>query len=165
MMLPALMAWPPYIFTPRRLLSESRPLRVLPPAFLCAMCQILQKGILGLDAGDFDFSEPLAVALTLHVMLTATELDDADLVVTALADHFGSHLGTVYDRRTDLDVVAIGDQQDAIESQGFASGDFQLLDLQEFTFGDFVLLATGNNYCVHGSSPLNLLTRRFMEIA
>jgi hypothetical protein len=28
---------PPNFFTPRRLLCDSRPLRVLPPAFLCAM--------------------------------------------------------------------------------------------------------------------------------
>src|SRR5690606_4185932 len=37
MMLPASIAWPPYIFTPRYLGLESRPLRVEPPAFLCAM--------------------------------------------------------------------------------------------------------------------------------
>jgi hypothetical protein len=28
---------PPYFFTPSRLPAESRPLRELPPAFLCAM--------------------------------------------------------------------------------------------------------------------------------
>src|SRR4051794_16828866 len=36
-MLPARAAWPPNNFTPRRLLSLSRPLRELPPAFLCAI--------------------------------------------------------------------------------------------------------------------------------
>src|SRR5829696_4098654 len=37
MMLPARAACPPKSFTPRRLLSLSRPLRLEPPAFLCAM--------------------------------------------------------------------------------------------------------------------------------
>src|SRR4051794_40301819 len=37
MMLPARACWPPNSFTPRRLLSLSRPLRDEPPAFLCAM--------------------------------------------------------------------------------------------------------------------------------
>ena len=55
------------------------------------------------------------------------------------------------------------DQQNAIESHGFASGDFQFFDLEEFTFSDFVLLAAGNDYCVrHGISPIILLTQRFI---
>src|SRR6478736_2971221 len=37
MILPARADWPPNSFTPRRLLSLSRPLRDEPPAFLCAM--------------------------------------------------------------------------------------------------------------------------------
>src|SRR6187431_1834837 len=36
-MLPARADWPPNNLTPRRLLSLSRPLRELPPAFLCAI--------------------------------------------------------------------------------------------------------------------------------
>src|SRR5690606_29872409 len=163
MMLPALTAWPPNSFTPRRLLSESRPLRVEPPAFLCAMSQILLKES-GLDASDLDFGEPLTVALTLHVVLAATELDDGDLVVAALTDHFSSDLGAFDDRSADLDVVAVADQQHAVKIDGFAGGDFQLLDLQEFTFGDLVLFATGNDYSVHGCSPLILLTQRLIGI-
>src|SRR5690606_34235451 len=162
MMLPALTAWPPNSFTPRRLLSESRPLRVEPPAFLCAMSQILLKES-GLDASDLDFGEPLTVALALHVVLAATELDDGHLVMAALADHFGSDLGASHNRSTDLDVVAVANQQHAVEADGFAGGDFQLLDLQEFTFGDFVLFATGNDYSVHGISPLILLTQRLIR--
>src|SRR5262249_56531460 len=37
MMLPAGTSWPPKRFTPRRWPGESRPLRELPPAFLCAI--------------------------------------------------------------------------------------------------------------------------------
>jgi hypothetical protein len=132
------------------------------------MSQYSYKGIgadeSGLDTGDFDLSEPLTVALTLHVVLTTAELDDAHFVVTTLRNDFGNHFSAVYDRSADLNVVAIADQQNAIESHGFASGDFELLDLEEFAFGDFVLLATSNNYCVHGKSPLILLTQRFRKV-
>src|SRR5438067_3508233 len=44
MMLPARAAWPPNSFTPRRLLSLSRPLRDEPPAFLCAMSNYFALG-------------------------------------------------------------------------------------------------------------------------
>src|SRR4029077_11610232 len=37
MILPASTSWPPYFLTPRRRPALSRPLRELPPAFLCAM--------------------------------------------------------------------------------------------------------------------------------
>src|SRR5438309_11397943 len=40
MMLPARTDCPPNFFTPRRLLSLSRPLRDEPPAFLCAMTKL-----------------------------------------------------------------------------------------------------------------------------
>jgi hypothetical protein len=35
---PAVIASPPYALTPSRFECESRPLRELPPAFLCAIC-------------------------------------------------------------------------------------------------------------------------------
>jgi hypothetical protein len=118
------------------------------------MSQILLKG-LSLDASDLDFSEPLTVALTLHVVLAAAELDDGHFVVTTLGNHLSNDLGAVNNRSADFYVVAIADQQNAIERDGFASGDFQLLDLEEFTLGDFVLLATGNDYSVHGNISVN----------
>src|SRR5690606_35094115 len=43
MMLPASTASPPNFFTPRRLDSESRPLREEPPAFLCAIGVLLKS--------------------------------------------------------------------------------------------------------------------------
>jgi hypothetical protein len=132
------------------------------------MSQYSYKGIgadeSGLDAGDFDLSEPLTVALTLHVVLTTAELDDAHFVVTALRNDFGNHFGAVNDRSTDLDIITIGDQQNAVEGDGFTGSDFEFLDFQELAFGNFVLLATGNNYCVHGKSPLILLTQRFSSM-
>src|SRR5690606_2966717 len=41
MMLPPTTSWPPNFFTPRRRPAESRPLRELPPAFLCAISNYL----------------------------------------------------------------------------------------------------------------------------
>src|SRR5688572_30780311 len=40
-MLPPTTSWPPNFFTPRRRPAESRPLRELPPAFLCAISNYL----------------------------------------------------------------------------------------------------------------------------
>src|SRR5438874_6838155 len=45
MILPARADWPPNNFTPRRLLSLSRPLRDEPPAFLCAMSNYFAFGV------------------------------------------------------------------------------------------------------------------------
>src|SRR4051794_38231453 len=45
MMLPARTFSPPNFFTPRRLLSLSRPLRDEPPAFLCAMSNYFAFGL------------------------------------------------------------------------------------------------------------------------
>src|SRR4051812_624826 len=54
-MLPPTTSWPPNFFTPRRRPAESRPLRELPPAFLCAisnyllllLSRLLGRGLLG----------------------------------------------------------------------------------------------------------------------
>src|SRR5919112_6713933 len=60
-MLPARAAWPPNSLTPRRLLSLSRPLRELPPAFLCAIVNYFALG--GLDFVAVDFVAGLAAPL------------------------------------------------------------------------------------------------------
>src|ERR687894_1441068 len=59
MILPARAAWPPNNLTPSRLLSLSRPLRELPPAFLCAIVDYF--ALVGLDLVDFS-AAPLAGA-------------------------------------------------------------------------------------------------------
>src|SRR6185437_16147946 len=74
MMLPGMTASPPNFFTPRRLDSESRPLRDEPPAFLCAIglllqssnllvfrrgCSLLRRGLLGGLLGGFRFGGSL----------------------------------------------------------------------------------------------------------
>src|SRR5436190_22081016 len=63
-MLPGMTASPPKTFTPRCCSGESRPLRLEPCPFLCAMFQISCEGrcALSLDPGDLQLGERLAVA-------------------------------------------------------------------------------------------------------
>src|SRR6187402_3829892 len=51
-MLPPTTSWPPNFFTPRRRPAESRPLRELPPAFLCAISNYLLLLVAGLRSGS-----------------------------------------------------------------------------------------------------------------
>ena len=83
--------------------------------------------------------------------------------MTTLGDHFSLDGCASNNRCADVHVVAIGDQQNAVKSHGFASSDFQFFDLQVFTFSDLVLLTAGNDYCVHGISPIILLTQLFIR--
>src|SRR5215813_7958442 len=59
-MLPAGTTWPPKRFTPRRWPGESRPLRELPPAFLCAIALLL-LGLRGLGLGGLRLRLGLAL--------------------------------------------------------------------------------------------------------
>src|SRR5689334_6269782 len=77
MMLPARADWPPNNFTPRRLLSLSRPLRDEPPAFLCAM------------SNYFAFGDFLAAALA----GAAFFVDGVSALAFGAAAFFGAALG------------------------------------------------------------------------
>ena len=66
--------------------SESRPLRVLPAAFLCAMLKNLC-----LDIGNFDFSITLTVPGLGARMLTPAEFNNFHLVAATLNHDFGRH--------------------------------------------------------------------------
>src|SRR6476659_7048217 len=100
MISPAPTTWPPYRFTPRRWEFESRPLRVDDAPFLCAMgclpCDECLSGRSrvgsGLDAGDLDASELLAVTLALAVAGLVLELHDRDLRPLLRLDELGRDL-------------------------------------------------------------------------
>src|SRR5271169_5858767 len=72
---PAFAVWPPYTFTPRRCPLLSRPLRVLPCPFLCAMT--LRSGF---DLGHADGGELLAMALVAAIVLAPLLLVHQDLL-------------------------------------------------------------------------------------
>src|SRR3989337_2782686 len=89
---PALTCSPPYTLTPRRLDCESRPLRELPPAFLCAMFRSPCSGS-GDDVVDPDLGVVLAVPLRFLEMLAPPQLEDLDLVAAAVAEDGGRDFG------------------------------------------------------------------------
>src|SRR5258706_6278277 len=95
-MLPAFTCSPPNTLTPRRCEFESRPLRVEPPPFLCAMG-------LSLNRGDLDGREVLPVTVLALVALAPPELEhDEPLAAIVLEDlclHLRPHDGGFADLR------------------------------------------------------------------
>src|SRR5690606_7434827 len=87
----------------------------------------------------------------LHVVLAATELDDADLLRTALGHHFCSDLAAFHVGSTNFDGLAFANHQHLVEADYFTCLCFQLLQLEGFTLHHTVLLATTFNYRVHKS--------------
>ena len=58
------------------------------------------------------------------------------------------------DRAADAGVVAVGDEQDAVEGDRLAGLDVEELDLELGADLDAILLPAGLDDCVHGSSGL-----------
>src|SRR5688572_25530743 len=86
MISPPVTVWPAKTFTPRRFAFESRPLRLEPRPFLCA----ISLGPL-LDAGDAQPRELLPVARRALVAPLRLELEDADLGPALVAEDLGLH--------------------------------------------------------------------------
>src|ERR671932_518650 len=83
MISPPVTAWPANTFTPRRFALESRPLRLEPRPFLCAM-ELLPP--LPADARDPDPRELLAVTGAALVAALGLELEHAQLRAPLVAD-------------------------------------------------------------------------------
>src|SRR5262245_704649 len=81
---PPVATWPAKTFTPRRLAFESRPLREEPRPFLCAIPELS----LGLDRGDLDAREFLAVPGAALVAALGLELEHAQLGAALVGDDF-----------------------------------------------------------------------------
>lgn len=90
----------------------------------------------------------LTVSLTLHVVLAATELDDAHLVGAAVGHDLGGDRGALQ-RIAQLDAIAIAQHQDGVELDLVASFDFELFHAERFALRDAVLLTAGYQNCVH----------------
>src|SRR6185436_2140060 len=97
---PAVTASPANRLTPRIFGSESRPLRVEPFPFLCAMA-------LSLDRRDLHRGVVLSMPVLADVVLAAAKLEDHQLVAAALLDDLAGDLGTGNRRLADRDVAAI----------------------------------------------------------
>src|SRR5690349_15217267 len=99
MMLPALTVWPAKILTPRRLPTVSRPLRLLPCPFLCAIARASD------DLGHADGRLVLPVTAAPAKVLPALLLVDEDSRAAVLSHDHAGHACSVDERRSDLDVA------------------------------------------------------------
>src|SRR5690349_858494 len=93
-MLPARAIWPAYTLMPRRCPWLSRPFRLLPWPFLCAIAPIRLCGCRGtaeLDPGHADDGELLPMPLAPAVVLPPLLLVDEDLLRFLLADDLADH--------------------------------------------------------------------------
>src|SRR5438477_2572112 len=140
-MLPGTTASPPKILTPRCCPGESRPLRDEPCPFLCAMA----------DPRDLDLRVRLPVAAdAVPPLFLGAEVPE--LAVLAVRDHLGLHLGAVQNRRAQLHVLTLADQQH-LEVQLCPDRLLHLLDLEEVAFLAAVLLSPRPDHCVHRKTP------------
>src|SRR3954449_8943087 len=85
MISPPVTASPAKTFTPRRLAFESRPLRLEPRPFLCAIASLLP------DLRDSEAGELLPVARAAAVAALGLELEDPQLLAALVADDLGLH--------------------------------------------------------------------------
>ena len=146
MMLPALMTSPPYDLTPRRFDSESRPLRELPPAFLCAMVIVSPSAD---DAFDLELGVVLAMALVLLVVLAPAHLEYGHLLAATMRDDGCLDGCAGDDRLTQTDAFAVTDHQHLIDDHFCAHVRRYLFYFEFFAGGNFVLLAAGFYDRVH----------------
>src|SRR5208283_3410429 len=151
-MLPASTSSPPNFLTPRRFECESRPLRVLPPAFLCAIYSISSE-ILSHDLRDFHIGIGLPMSLLTLVVLAAAEFDNTHLVALAVALDGRHHLGAAHIGCANGDRGAGADQQHLVEFDTGALVCVELLDTHHGTFLYAVLLTARGNHGIHGSTP------------
>src|SRR4051812_16002440 len=148
MISPPLTVWPANTLTPRRFALESRPLRLEPRPFLCAMrsAPLLVRA----DRGDPDPRELLAVARAALVPALGLELEHAQLRPALVRDDLG------LDHRGGEPValehgIPVAGQQQRLQRDGGADVVGQPLDEQRLPLDHAVLLAAGLDDCVgHG---------------
>src|ERR687891_2306085 len=153
MMLPGMTCSPPNFFTPSRWPGESRPLRELPPAFLCAISCLLDPSASGYrDLADAQHRLQLAMAALAPIVLAPLLLEHDHLLGLALLQHLGHHLGALDQGRADLQLAAVllvTDHQHLIEGDRLAHLAIEALDLDHLAGGNPILLSAGADHCVH----------------
>src|SRR4051794_8774403 len=150
MISPPVTVWPANTLTPRRFALESRPLRLEPRPFLCAMRSA--PLLLRADRGDADPRQLLAVARAALVPALGLELEHAQLRPALVRDHLGlDHRGgepVALEHR-----IPVAGQQQRLQRDGGAHVIGQALDEQRLPLDHAVLLAAGLDDCVgHGSA-------------
>jgi hypothetical protein len=92
----------------------------------------------------------------LHVMLASSELDDFNLVGTAMAFHRGGNAAAIQVRRADPDIVVRTHHKDPLEFDGLTLTGVQFLNPQGISLGDPVLLTTGFYHGIHVGDSSNI---------
>src|SRR5918998_973684 len=136
MISPPVTVWPAKTFTPRRLAFESRPLRLEPSPFLCA--------ISAPDLRDAQTGELLAVARPPPVPALGLELEHAQLGPALVPDDLCLHRGEL--RRVELRIAVAGEQERR-ELHGGTRVVAQALDEEGLTLLDAVLLSACLDHC------------------
>src|SRR4051794_5470678 len=153
MISPPLTVWPANTFTPRRLAFESRPLRLEPSPFLCAISGFLVR--LGprapagdLDARHLDAGQLLAVAGAALVAALGLELEHAQLRAALVTDDLGLDLDLA---ESVAEQGLVAGVQERLELERGALVALQALHEQGRALLDAVLLTAGLDDCVgHG---------------
>src|SRR5437867_2624651 len=144
MMLPAVTCSPPNAFTPRRLLTLSRPLRLLPCPFLCAMAGTPE--LLCDDFFDFQHRVVRANATLAVIAFAAAELEGDDFLALFVGiNDLGGDARAGHGRFADLDVVAVGDEQHFFQRDVLALLAVEQFDLEQVAGLDAVLFAAGSD--------------------
>src|SRR3990167_1412894 len=146
---PALTSSPPNAFTPSILGLESRPFRVEPPPFFCAMLTYSS----GCDRRDLQFGEILTVTLALLVVLATTHLEDVNLVVPTMCQNRDCDRCAGNQGSANLDLAAVADCQNLIKHDLLTHIRSNLFYFNFFASSNTILFATGFYDRVH----MNLL--------
>src|SRR5918997_1662036 len=148
MIFPARTVSPPKTLTPRLCPLLSRPLRELPPAFLCAISYLLP-----INSGDLESGLMLPMTSLATVALASFLLKHQNLLRFCLTDNLTRHRGVLHQRRADFDLAIAANKQDISQSYLFADLAGKLLDLYEITFRYPVLLPTSFDDCIFHVLP------------
>src|SRR5262245_13802486 len=97
--------------TPSLWAFESRPLRELPPAFLCAIALSSARDLVDLDGGE---SLPVSATAAAGV-LPAPEAEDDQLLAAAVLDHRPGDRRALHERRAHRDAVPLAHGEDLVE--------------------------------------------------
>src|SRR4051812_18677027 len=155
MMLPGITISPPNFLTPSRRPALSRPLRDEPPAFLCAILNLLRRRLRRRrsfflpgqpDLGDLQHGLMLAMAVLAPVILSPLFLEHDDLVGAALLDQGSADRRAIQQWRAGRDAGAVADHQHLAELDRRAGFAVELLDGDHIILGDRVLLAAGADH-------------------
>ena len=147
---PAVTGWPSNLFTPRRLPLLSRPLRLLPPAFLCAIFLYLYLfgALLTLDRYALygQTGVCLAVSESAPVVCLCLVQDREELLAPYLPLELGQHLDAVHRGRTDGELAAFTHGQDIGQLNGGAFPAGETLHVNDVAGAYPVLLTTCSYY-------------------